>query len=212
MKLYLSSFRLGNDPGLLAALIGNNKRAVVIANSVDFLDKPERQTKVLAEIDALRGLGLEPEELDLRNYFDKPNELELKMADYGLLWLRGGNAFILRRAMAQSGFDNALRKLFEKDEVVYGGYSAGICVITPDMHGIDLVDDPNVVPGGYKPEIIWEGMGLVDFSIAPHYQSEHPESEMIEEVVSYFKKHDMTYRALHDGEVILVNNYEVRTV
>jgi dipeptidase E len=114
--------------------------------------------------------------------------------------------------MVQSGFDQAIRSLFAKDEVVYGGYSASICVLTPDLHGIELVDNPNVVPKGYDSEVIWEGMGLVDFAIVPHYRSDHPESAAIEKVVDYFKKHNIPYKALHDGQVILANNYEVKVV
>lgn len=213
MKLYLSSFRLGNDPNLLSAIVGDkNRKAAVIANAIDFHTNAERSQRVQAEIAALSELGFEPEEVDLRDYFNGDKDLEKKLSEYGLLWLRGGNAFILRRAMVQSGFDEAIRNLFAKDEVVYGGYSAGICVLTPDLHGIELVDDPNDVPKGYDSEIIWEGMGLVDFAIAPHYQSDHPESPAIEKVVDYFKKHNIPYKALKDGQVILANNYETKIV
>jgi dipeptidase E len=213
MKLYLSSFRLGSDPNLLSAIVGDkNRKAAVIANAIDFHAGSERSQRVQAEIEALSKLGFEPEEVDLRDYFNGKKDLESKLSEYGLVWLRGGNAFILRRAMVQSGFDQAIRNLFAKDEVVYGGYSAGICVLTPDLHGIELVDDPNVVPKGYDSEVIWEGMGLVDFAIAPHYRSDHPESAAIEEVVEYYKKHEVPYKALRDGQVILANNYEVKIV
>jgi dipeptidase E len=213
MKLYLSSFRLGNDPNLLSAIVGDkNRKAAVVANAMDFLDNPERSDRVQAEIEALSELGFEPEEVDLRDYFDGSKDLEKKLSEFGLLWLRGGNTFILRRAMVQSGFDKALHTLFMKDEIVYGGYSAGICVLTPDLHGTELVDDPNLVPKGYKPEIIWKGMGLVDFAIAPHYRSDHPESPAVEQEVAYYKKHKIPYKALRDGQVILANNHEVKVV
>ena len=44
------------------------------------------------------------------------------------------------------------------------------------------------MPEGYNTETIWEGLGFVEFSIAPHYRSEHPESEDIEKVVQYFEE------------------------
>jgi len=47
-------------------------------------------------------------------------------------------------------------------------------------------------------------MGLVDFSIAPHYRSEHPESAAIEGVITYFEAHHMPYKVLRDGEVLIV--------
>jgi len=47
-------------------------------------------------------------------------------------------------------------------------------------------------------------MALVDYSITPHYKSDHHESKQIEQVVSYFKEHDTPYKALQDGDVIIV--------
>lgn len=65
------------------------------------------------------------------------------------------------------------------------------------------VDPPDVVPEGYEPEIVWEGLGALDYSIAPHFRSDHPESPLIDGVVEYFIQHGMAYRTLTDGEVIV---------
>lgn len=211
MKLYLSSYGLGKDPGILTAIVGENKKTAVIANARDGGDTIRRAEGVQREIVNLNNLGFKSEELDLRNYFDNA-DLKTKLSEYGLLWLLGGNSFTLRRAMKQSDFDNAAKELIISDQFVYAGYSAGACVATPNLHGIELVDDPNSVPDGYDSEIVWSGMNLVDFAIAPHYQSDHPESAAIEKVVGYFKEHDIPYRALHDGEVLLANNYEIKIV
>jgi dipeptidase E len=198
MKLYLSSFQLGNDPGILAAIVGDkNKNAAVIANAADGGDSARRQQYVEQQIVALHELGFKAEELDLRDYFDTTKNLEKALTKYGVLWVLGGNSFILRRAMVQ---------------LVYAGFSAGSCAVTKDLHGLELVDDPNVVPDGYRGEIVWQGMGLVDFSIAPHYRSDHPESAAVEQVVDYFKQHNIPYKTLQDGQVILANNYETKIV
>ncbi len=107
--------------------------------------------------------------------------------------------------MKASGFDDAIRDLLASDAVVYGGYSAGIVVLTPSLRGIDLVDDPHAVPAGYDDAIIWEGLGLLPCAIAPHYRSDHPESAAIERVVQYYLDHDVPFKTLRDGEVIVVN-------
>ena len=108
--------------------------------------------------------------------------------------------------MRASGFEDAITEMVKNNEIVYGGFSAGACVVTPTLHGVELCDDPSVVPEGYDSEVIWEGLGLVPYSIAPHYRSPgHPETELIEGVVEYFKEHEMEYRALRDGEAITVN-------
>jgi len=109
MKLYLSSFRLGYKPQELVSLVGKNKKAAVIANSTDFLtDNSIYDSGVQREMDDLRNLGFEPENVDLRDYFDKPDGLGKRLSEFGLLWVRGGNTFVLRRAFSESGFDKWL--------------------------------------------------------------------------------------------------------
>lgn len=204
MKLYLSSYRLGDKSDQLAALLGTNKKVAVVPNALDFSTDQERLSKGRQrEFDELLAIGLEPEELDLRYYFGKSDELESKLKEYGLIWVRGGNSFILRRAMRQSGLDKILRKLALSDAIVYGGYSAGVSVVGPTLKGVEIVDDPTIVPEGYEAEVVWDGIGLVDFSFAPHYQSNHPESEAIEKVVEFYKRNNMPFRGLKDGEVII---------
>lgn len=186
-------------------MVGTNKKAAVIANSIDLLNDSERRERVQAEIKTLSDLGFQPEELDLRDYFYSSEDIGQKLAEYGLLMFRGGNVFLLRRAMAQSGFDKVIRPLLQKNEIVYSGYSAGACIVAPDLHGLDLVDNPNIVPDGYKPEIIWKGIGLVDFAIAPRYHSDHHEAAAVEQIATYFEEHDIPYNTLPAGEVIAIS-------
>jgi dipeptidase E len=205
MKLYLTSYRLGNEPEKLVSLVGSNKHVAVICNATDFLTVDKRNERVERETKAMSELGFVPEELDLREYFYKPTELEKKLSEFGLLWVRGGNVFILRKAMALSGFDKIIRKLLDKN-IVYAGFSAASCVAGPTLHGIELCDDINLVPDGYPTETIWDGLNLIDYAIAPHYHSDHPESEMINYVVAYFEQNDIPFKTLRDGETIIVND------
>jgi dipeptidase E len=154
----------------------------------------------------LKKLGLFPEEIDLRAYFGKQKELSGKLNNFGAVYVRGGNAFILRKAMLQSGLDNLIKKKNKDPDFVYAGYSAGICVLSPTLHGLELVDDLSLVPQKYDQEIIWSGLGIVDFSIVPHYKSNHPESGMVDRVVEYFIERKMPFKTLRDGEVIVRKN------
>jgi len=212
MKLYLSSYGIGNDPQKFTALIGANKRTAVIANAWDLSPVEERSGGLPAKIDDLRALGLEPEELDLRYYFAPHKSLKQELEEFGALWILGGNSFVLLRAMNMSGFTNCIGQLLADTELVYAGYSAGAVVATPDLHGIEFVDDPIATPDGYDKKTPWEGLGLVDFRIAPHYRSDHPESEACEKVVEYFENRKLTYTALQDGEAIVVHNKSVEVV
>lgn len=204
MKLYLSSYYLGNHPEELAKLVGTKKNVGIIMNAGDIYGDEKRPEYLANEVMKFKALGLNAEELDLRKYFEDNTSLTKKLNDYGLIWAMGGNTFVLRRAMRMSGFDQIISDLVYRDSIVYGGFSAGSVVATKTLRGIELVDDSEVVPDGYNKEIVWEGLGFVDFSIAPHYQSNHPETEAIEKVVKYFETEAMPYKALHDGEAVVV--------
>lgn len=202
MKLYLSSYHLGNKAEEFAKMFGANKKVAVIANAMDIVDPEMRREKTQGNLEEMATLGLLPSELDLRDYFGQSEKLGNKLDEYGGVWVRGGNTFVLRRAMKYSGMDEYLREKI-KSEFVYGGYSAGICVLVPDMRGLDIVDDPKNVPIGYEPETIWEGVGLVDKMIVPHYKSDHPESYMVDKSVEWLESNKIPYETLRDGEVII---------
>ena len=208
MRLYLSSFRNGNKPEELLRLLGTKRRTAVINNAQDFLSADVRSSKLAEELERLKGLGLEPTEVDLRSYFDKQEGLKEVLDGFDLIWVRGGNCFVLRRAFKQSGADSIIRELVANDTVVYGGYSAGIDMLVPSLHGAELVDDPDIVPEGYNPGVIWEGLGLLPYVIAPHYKSDHPESAAIDKSVEYLINHHIPFIALRDGEAIVIDGAE----
>jgi dipeptidase E len=208
MRLYLSSFRLGNHPQKLVDLVKDNLRTVVVVNACDHLSDEERSIRVQQEFAALHSLNITPIELDLRNYFNdqkKQKELPDLVAACGLIWIRGGNSFVLRRAMKKSGFDTIILGFLERDAIAYGGFSAGIVMLTPSLYGVNLVDDPDIIPTGYDPAIIWEGLGVIPYAIAPHYKSDHPESPATDNLVQYYIDNHMPFKTLHDGEVIVIN-------
>jgi dipeptidase E len=209
--LYLSSERLGERAGALLAMV-NGPRVAVIANGYDGSSSMARdiyRSEVYDPIAEFRSLGLEPQELDLRAHFGDAQSLRQRLGGYDLIWVMGGNSFVLRRAMKQSGFDNVVRDLLETDAVAYGGYAAGAVVAGPNLRGLELMDDPFELPEGYDEPLVWSGLGLTPFAIVPHYRSRHPEAASAEKVVSYMRARRTRYRALSDGEVIVqIGNFE----
>lgn len=205
MKLYLSSYFLGNNPERFSELFTDNKKVAIIMNAADVFGPTKRPDYLKAEIESLAKIGLQGEELDLRDYFADIQTLAAKLKGFGGIWAMGGNSFVLRRAMRQSGFDQIAPDLIEKNQLIYGGFSAGAVVATPTLQGIELVDDPQQLSEGYDSDVIWEGMNLYEKYIAPHYKSDHPESAAIDNVVSYFEAQHMSYQALHDGEAIVID-------
>jgi dipeptidase E len=206
MKFYLSSYKLGNELDKLKELLpSENKKTAYISNALDFSDDLERRKKSeQSDIEQLEELGLDIEIVDLRDYFNKQGELEERMSEFGVIWVRGGNLFVLRQAMKLSGFDEILKKLVKKDNILYGGYSAGVCVLSTTLKGMNLVDDPNIKPYGDQSEIAWDGLGILNYSVIPHYQSDHAEAESAKKAVEYMIENKMLFKALKDGEVIIV--------
>lgn len=212
MKLYLSSHDADGLPSELAVLVGTNRRAAVIANANDGINPTVRAGGVASEITELAAIGLVAEELDLRDYFDHRRDLEGELARFGLLWATGGNAFVLRRAMRDSRLDLVLCNLLESTDLVYGGYSAGAVVAGAALRGIDLVDDPESVPPPYRPAIIWAGLKLVPYCIAPHYRSRNRQARLIDDAVAYFVARTLPHRTLSDGQGIIVDGDHERTL
>jgi len=202
--MYLSSFRVGNCPERLVALAGGNERVAVIANALDAAPAIDRKERVERDLFLLAALGLPAEELDLRRYFVDPSRIASDLSRYGVLWVRGGNVFVLRHALARSGADLEVRRLLADDAVVYAGYSAGPCVLAPSLRGLELVDQPDAVPRTYGEEPIWDGLGVLDFAIVPHYESpEHPESGAMSLVADQYQVTGVPYQTLRDGEVLV---------
>ena len=138
--------------------------------------------------------------LSLKDYFGRQEQLKQDLEPYHAFWVIGGNTFALRKAMQLSGFDAFLKVCSAKKDYLYGGYSAGICVLAPNLKGLHLVDEP--VNPYNQDEVIQEGVGLLEFLPLPHYQSDHPESVLIDQAVSYCKEHQIAYQTLSDGDVI----------
>lgn len=205
MRLYLSSFGLGNRPQDLVELLRGGKRVAVILNAKDGSTPEGRLASLDGELENLRSLGLQPIELDLRQFFGRPAELREALQAYDLVWVRGGNTFVLRRAFRQSGADEVLPDLLRDDALVFGGFSAAVAILTPSLKGIEIVDDPHLVPAGYESDLVWEGLGLIPYAVAPHYRSEHPESESVERLVQHFIDNHVPFLALRDGEAIVVD-------
>jgi len=206
MKIYLSSYRIGNKPDRLLSSHAATARVAVIQNASDGNPDSEGRAKALRrEFDELSNIGLEPEQVDLRRFFGKVDTLARHLDRFSYLWVTGGNAFVLRRAFALTGLDTWLIAQNAGDSVTYGGYSAGACVLTPTLKGIHLADEPELTPAGYESApVIWEGLGLCPYCIAPHYRSDHPESPIIEKSVAYFLENAIPFVALRDGQAIVL--------
>ena len=206
MRLYLSSYRIGDRAGALLAMLGFGERAAIISNALDAISPKARRIhreEVYDPRAELASLGIWGEDFDLRGFFGQKEALSKELMGYDLVWVMGGNAFTLRRAMKQSGFDAVISGMLDRDEIVYGGFSAGAVVAGPSLDGFELMDDPSELPPTYEHNPVREGLNLIDFAIVPHYRSPHPEAAAAERCARYFAAQKRPFRALRDGEAIV---------
>lgn len=206
MKFYLSSLRIGNNPKDLLKLVGKNKNTAYISNALDYTaDLDRRRFMEEKDMGELRRNGFEVEKIELRQFFFKEKELEDKLKNFGLIWVRGGNEFVLRQAMKLSGLDNILKKFKEeKVSIVYGGYGAGVTIIGPTLKGLELIEDIEQKPYLALKYTIWEGLNLIDYQIVPHHDIKNPSVSAMNELIEYYEQNKISYKTLKDGEVIII--------
>lgn len=161
MRIYLSAYRLGPHA---EALHLSGGKALISFNALDEFD--QRLLTWDREADDLRTLGYRSEELDLREYWGKnPETLADRLAAFDLLWVVGGNSFVLARAATAAGLATAF---IRSPSITYAGYSAGACLTSIDLAGIDLMDDPSTLPAGYLEAMPAQTLNLTGTRVVPH--------------------------------------------
>ncbi|HEY5855050.1 MAG TPA: Type 1 glutamine amidotransferase-like domain-containing protein [Aldersonia sp.] len=208
MRLFLASYRFGAHRDRLLAMVGAPGRVAVIANAADAWPAAARSSAVTSDLVPLRRLGFDPFELDLRDYAGRISALPEVLGSVGFVWVRGGNTFVLRAQFARCGADRVLPELLATDALVYAGYSAGACLLTPSLRGLEAADDPAEVLTTCGVQPIWDGLGLVDRPIVPHCGSD-PDADAI---VARYRRDRVAHWALSDEQVVVVEGERVEVV
>ena len=133
---------MGDRFGELLAALPSGGKVGVISNALDFISAKDRAAytaKVFDPIDVFRGEGFDAADLDLRTYFGSPTELADALQVLDLVWAVGGNSFLLRRAMRQSGFDQLITGKVSMGELIYGGWSAGAIWLSTAVAAFELL-------------------------------------------------------------------------
>ena len=79
--------------------------------------------------------------------------------------------------------------------------------------GLELVDDPAAVTRAYGAPPVWDGLALLTEAFVPHYRSPgHPETAAIERVVARYRADGIPYRALRDGQALLISGPQTMIV
>jgi dipeptidase E len=206
MRLFLSSYRAGNHPDRLTELFGKGTKVGVITNAKDYKIPKGREAKVKENFDYMGKIGLKPEEIDLRKYFDGQGDIKHDIRKYTAFWMQGGNVFLFLRALRQSGLEPILADLVRKNEVVLGGESAGAIIMGPTLKYSEVdtdEDSPNYIAQGYNKDVIWEGLDFINYVPVPHYQT--PGYIGIDDYIKNLYKEKIPYKKMTDDQAISIN-------
>lgn len=205
MKLFLASYRFGAHFEEFAALSAGLTRVAVVANAADGWPDSARESGVASEIRTFRELGFQAAELDLRRFGGSAGELESELDSVDIVWVRGGNTFVLMSQLNRSGGDSAITARVRAGSLIYAGYSAGACVAQQSLHGIEAADDPAEVRETTGDEVPRNGLGLVDVSFVPHFRSILDEDGAGERMVARYERENIAHLTLTDEQVYLVD-------
>lgn len=144
-------------------------------------------------------MGFNLEEVDIEGKKESEVMKLLELKD--IIFVEGGNAFYLMKAMRACNFERVIRKLLKHGKV-YIGASAGSIVAGRTIKTAGWKHDKNFV--GLKN---LKGLNLVPFDIFAHYLPEH--AEIIKQKIKSPRKRAKRLKILTDEQAILVQGREV---
>lgn len=201
MKLLLTSGGLRNKT-IIDALLSLTGRPFSELN-VTFVPTAanvEKGDKDWLIDDLIRLTNLAFKSIDIVDISAVPKDIWLPRLEFAdIIFVEGGNTFHLMYWMERSGLKDLLPGMLEKK--VYVGVSAGSMVMCKSLEmstskKLYYEDAPQTQKD--------EGMGLVDYLIRPHLNSEYFKQVTLENLEQYAKKFPDTFYALDDESAIKV--------
>ncbi len=201
MKLYLSSNRVPNTEALLSLVDNTSSSVAIIPNAWDVYPTERKAASLDETKKVFLDMGFKINTIDLRKI--QGGKLLEVLAKNNLIWITGGNTFYLNELVRESGLDKILTDI--KNDIIYGGESAGAIMAGKTLHGIEYLDDPKKASG-----INWDGLGLVDFSIVPHWGSEKY-SEGLSRCKQEMSKFS-AIKTISDSQSLVINDDKVQII
>jgi dipeptidase E len=170
MNIFLYSLSVDEKQiKVLKGLLGNSKNNItvgLIENAADVVTEgPEGWLEEIRK--TIIGYGFQLHLIDLREFVNDEISLREKMNSVDIIWVGGGNMYYLRYLLQKTRADKIIKELIESGKV-YCGWSAGGCVVGPT-----LLDGENMDDISKAPELIYDGIYLVDFVMIPHIDNEY---------------------------------------
>ncbi len=178
--------------------------AVVVNASSSDKKKIKKTRKIQIEFTSL---GFDSSKIELFDLMKRPPQELLK---FDIIYILGGNPFLLLDEVNKSDARSTLMKLAYQDKVLMG-YSAGALLLGPDLTLMNHVDTLL----GFNEDSLKEltCLNLYDFHIFPHYNdftSQVP--ELIASIAEYELQSNLPVYRINDNQGIIYHRGNVRII
>ena len=193
-RLYLAS-SIDLTAGNIAKDIGKDPKRLKLV-FISTAAEPESGDKQWLIDD--RG-GLEKAGFNISDYTltgKTPKDIEEDLVNFDVIHVNGGDSFYLLLQARKSGFDRWIREKVDSGEKIYIGSSAGSIVCAPDTMNASFFENF----GYFKKLKTYEGFGLVNFMVFPHWGSEFFRDKYL--------SHRMKIAYKPENKIILLNDWQ----
>jgi len=189
---------ISSAKNIISKLPLENKRKIALIPNAEL----ENKLRIKGYALFLKENGFNVSIIDLNKF--KGNKLYNKLIKYEIIYIVGGNTFVLLQKIRESEFDKILPKLLEHG-IVYVGQSAGAVVMGTSIEPTKLLDNPeDATLTNYN------GLGYVDFVFIPHYKNPKYAAKMRQIEKIYSKKFKL--RKFTDSEGLIIDNGVIRKI
>ena len=188
---------LEKDPETLSVAV------VVNASSTD-KKKIKKTKKVKKQFDAI---GFDSTKIKL---FDLMKTAPQRLSDFDVIYILGGNPFLLLDEVNKSGAQSVFKELANQDKILMG-YSAGSLLLGPDLSLFNQVDSLLGFNNINLEELTC--IGLYDFHIFPHYSDFTGQvPELIKKIDQFELESNLSVYRLNDNQGIIYQNGEIKFI
>lgn len=207
MSLLLLSLGVGAVPNFIAANVRSSAAGIRIAYLDDAARPYAGEDFVAAERQQLADLGYSLVDVSAAGFAD-PASFAAAIDSCHVLYVAGGNTFVLLAALRRAGADAVIVERVRAG-MPYIGSSAGSIVAGTSIEPVSLMDDPAEAPD----LISHAGLALVDAVVVPHADGALPPypPELIASIAeTYADDYALTF--LRDDQALLVADGESRVI
>jgi dipeptidase E len=204
-RLFLAS-NIGNVAKDIARFFLPEKRKILFIKTASEVEKDE-PAWLTADRSSLLAAGFEISDYSITG--KTADDLATQIDRQDIILVSGGNTYYLLEKIQLTGVSDVIRRAVEKG-VPYIGSSAGSVVAGPDIRPVGKLDDISKAPKIRS----FQGLGLVDFVIIPHWGSDGEHADTAVENIRDNYTDDFKFILLTDNQYVLVEGdmYKIEDV